>query len=435
MKGLREKSIFYYLVLLIIFFAPMNCYRIPITSLITVSLSKILLAIAWGMIILKLMINYTFQVEIAKKLYRIRLLCFGFFFFLIVNIIMLFKSDFPGFGIKMVGLIITVWFLAILLYIILDTQIRIFSALKMLVMSSIPTALFSIWQLYSFYMFGYMPDIPFLNFFPLPYEESLLHRSYMWYMPSIPRTMGFLAEPNTYGLFLAICLFTAFVMLFQYNDNFKLTLKWKIIFLLSIFINIPIFIFTFSRSGWLTFIFGIGLFFMQSRSVRYRLLSFKYIKIGIIFLFLVYFAVHFIGEDVLIRRLSFQEITPHITARASALPYIESNILLGIGYGNFGLCEGERFGVSSTHSYYLNYLVEGGVIGFLSFIIFCLSLLGSVFNRKIFFRAMNYLPRIFILMILFNNIFYHTFLFEFVWVVIGISLGLTFLKNQDVSKG
>lgn len=432
----KEKSVLYYLVLLIIFSAPLCCYRIPLTSLVSLSLAKILLFIAWTIIIIKYLMDYTFRVKTMRRLFKIRLLWFAFFFFIIVNIIMLFRSTFLGFGFKMIGLIITVWFLALLLYIVLNTKSRIFSALKMLVISSFPSAIFSIWQLFCFFRFGYLPKIPFIDLFPLSYEESLSYRSYMWYMPSIPRIIGFLAEPNSYGLFLAICLFIALIILLEYNSEFKLTKKWQIIFWASIIINLIVFIFTFSRSGWLSFMVGIGLLFMRNWLIHNRLIFFKYITVFVIFLMIMYFSVHFfIGEDILLKRLGFQEVYPHIKARVESLPYIESYPLLGIGYGSYGIYRDQRFGVSSTHSHYLNYLVEGGILGFASFFFFCLMLVITVYHRNSFSKKITSLYTIPVIMILFNNIFYHTFFLEFVWVVIGISLGLAYLRIQGVSKG
>lgn len=429
----QNNSIAYYLTLGIIFSAPLGCYRIPVFALASLSLVKILLVLAWGIIGLKFMLSARFRAMISRRLSQLgSSFWFAFFFFLIVNIIMLFRSQFLGYGLKMIGLLITGYFLALLLYVVLASRVRVITALKVLIISSFPSAIFSLWQLYSFYQLGFMPEIPFIDFFPLPHEDSLLHRSYMWYLPGVPRILGFLTEPNSYGLFLAICLFCSFCLLTIHREQPGITKPWLKIIILSVCLNLPVFIFTFSRSGWLTLVFGfiMLLFYKRKLASRFSLRA-RSFPVLFVLIALSVTTVFIIGPNVLEERIRFSGIKGHIDARLASEKYVEEYPLFGIGYGSYGIYTGERFGVSSTHSYYINFLVEGGIVGFFAFLMFCLSLLAVTYSRK------DKLPFILIFMILINNIFYHTFFLEITWVIVGLSFAMrnlnksTFVLSQN----
>ncbi|MDY6854699.1 MAG: O-antigen ligase family protein [Thermodesulfobacteriota bacterium] len=370
-----------------------------------------------------------------KRLYRTEVLWFSFSLFLMANITMLFRSNSLGFGLKMIGLIITVWFLALLLYSVLIPQARIVTALKILIISSLPSTIFSIWQLYSFYAFGYIPKIPFIDFFPLPHEESLLHRSYMFYLPGIPRVMGFLAEPNSYGLFLALCLTSSFYLIFLHRKRSEITEPWRRIIIFSMCLNLPVLVFTFSRSGWLTLVFGMTILLLYNKKLSFKNFLKAKVFLGVfIFTALIATTTLITSSNVLERRLSFSEMEAHINTRLAGLEFVKEHPWFGIGYGNYGAYKGMRFGVSSTHSYYLNFLVEGGIYGFFSFIIFCLSLLMGAHSRR------NRFGYVLIFMVLFNNIFYHTFFLEITWITIGIAIafgnlgGNAFEKDQKYER-
>ncbi|MBN4063829.1 O-antigen ligase family protein, partial [Cardiobacterium sp. AH-315-I02] len=291
-----------------------------------------------------------------------------------------------------------------------------------------------LWHAFSFFIFGELPSVPLIDYFPLPHEESLLHRAYIWYLPGIlPRFTGTLAEPNSLGIYLAfvICI-SLWVLAFRQRLGFDNSLFRLSIF--SILISALPLLLTFSRSGWITTIAGASIIFFMtpSRNAKWLLPLSVVVIIALTFIALT----NPILLEVFLARLTIGDSMGHINVRLEALEYFKSAPILGIGFGNYGLEVDAPLGVSSTHSYYITYLVEGGILGFLVFLWFMLSLIGVYFGfsrGRIVRDPYWVLALVLSVMVFLNNIFYHTLWLEITWVVLGFAFaaGSIYLTNKN----
>jgi O-antigen ligase len=292
---------------------------------------------------------------------------------------------------------------------------------------------FGFFQIIHFYLFDDIPGAPFMDYFSLPHEESQLHRVFMWYIPGVvPRIMSIMTEPNSLGLYLAIVLFVdAWVI--KYRSYLDLGSRFSGLAMLSSMTAFVPFVMTFSRSGWLSLMVGLGILALGSGVSRAigRSLIIVLILFGCLML-MGYFLPE-IGE-ALLRRISLTEAEGHIDVRVRALAIFADAPLFGVGFGNYGLLTGGPVGVSSTHSYYITYLVEGGLLGGLAFLVFAVSLLlifilktgGKLSTAPLWLLGFGLTTMIFI-----NNIFYHTFWLETTWVAIGIAFAALYIFSYQ----
>jgi O-antigen ligase len=348
-----------------------------------------------------------------------------------VFVVMLIKSNAVAYGVKITALSVIVVTMSFLIGYLGRSYGRLLLMLKVLLVTSLAISGFGFFQVIHFYLFGDIPPAPFLHYFPLPHEESLLHRAFMWYIPErVPRIMSIMTEPNSLGLYLAIVLFiNAWVI--KYRSYLNLGSRFIRLAKLSSMAALVPFVMTFSRSGWLTLVVGLVVLALGSRA-RTIGQTFFFVLMSVACLVL---ATHFVPEigEALLRRITLAEAAGHIDVRVRALEIFSDAPLLGVGFGNYGLLTGGPAGVSSTHSYYITYLVEGGLLGGLAFLVFALSLVlifflkngGKLSRDPLWLLGFGLTTMIFI-----NNIFYHTFWLEITWIAIGISFAALYIFSS-----
>jgi hypothetical protein len=427
------KSIFVVVGLLIIFFSPFNIYRIPLSSIVTLSFTKILFFLALFLLLsLFATSRHSFN-RFVRVLYFFWPTIFAYLILILSFGMMLLRSNSIAYSIKIIVLSVVVVSMSFLIAYLGRRPGRLILMLKALLVGSLVVSGFGLFQIVHFYLFGDIPPAPFLDYFLLPHEDSKLHREFMWYIPGfVPRIISVLSEPNALGLYLALVLFiNAWVIKYRSYLNLGSGL-FRLSILSSIFTIIP-FIMTFSRSGWLTLIVGLGVLALGF-SAKARVKSFFLVlAFLVVSLVLITYFMPNIGE-ALLERFSIDETYGHIDIRLHALSFFVDMPLLGVGFGNYGLLAGNSFGVSSTHSFYVTYLVEGGLIGGLAFLFFIFSLAfifilknGGKLSRDPYWLLGFGIA----IMIIINNIFYHTFWLEITWVALGIAFAALYIFSSQ----
>lgn len=424
-----------FLSMTVVVFAPFNAYRIPLSSLLTLSTSKIFQAGA----LLLLFAHLTISAKASKRfncfLSKYNSITLSYLLMLTIFTLMLIRSYSPSYGLKIMALSTVVVSMSFSIAYWARCPKRLIFTINTLLVSSIFVSGFAIYQLVHFRVYGEIPSAPFLQYLPLPHEDSQLHRAFMWYIPGvIPRVMSVMTEPNSLGHYLAIVLFTS-IWLLKYRTSLGLNRKTRTLALLTIAISLIPFAMTFSRSGWLTFILGLGILSIDLRPqsmIRTAIL----VVASVTTIAITSAAIPELRE-ALSQRVTLSETSGHVEVRLQALTFFSESPILGIGFGNYGILTGGPFGVSSTHSYYVTYLVEGGILGGLAFLTF-ISSLSLIFikktNGKLSKNPYWILGFGIALATGFNNIFYHTFWLETTWISIGISLAAFYIFSCQKNK-
>lgn len=432
----RYDRMFLFVIKLCIFFAPFNVYRLPITSGITLSITKFFLVIAL------LMVAYACAVKrslffVNTALYSARREVGFFIFLFIVLFIMLLNSLQPSYGIKILFLASTVFILYLAIVssnLILSLQ----AMFKTIFLSTLVVSGFSIYQIFSFYYFSEIPLAPLIEYLPLPHDESNLQRAHMWYLPGVvPRIVSVMTEPNSLGCFLAISSVMAIAVLldnrqFGFSRKTRMLAKWT--FLLSI---VPL-IMSFSRSGWLTLLCGL-IVLSPLMKLKNVITAASFILISVLVLFVQLGNVSFILDlsESLLKRVSVADAAGHINVRLDALKIWQESPIFGVGFGSYGVITDGPKGVSSTHSYFVTYLVEGGLLGFFAFLsfIFIFPIKYFLVTRFRIIKSPFFLLGLSLtLMIIVNNILYHNFWMEFTWVFYAVET-ILLLRFRNLTRG
>jgi len=174
----------------------------------------------------------------------------------------------------------------------------------------------------------------------------------------------------------------------------------------------------------------------------------KFIKFTIIIVFVLFILFlilsQFINMNTLLFRFlsSFHEedISGHLRMRLFAIELFLKKPLFGVGIGGYGLYVGQ-IDMSIAHSQFLLELCEGGIVGFIIFLIFivyCLILplihqLRSCPKQDTLYRAIliGLIGAIFLVIV--NNIaLYNTLYRETNWMLFALSIAASNIKSNQI---
>jgi len=426
----------FFLSCIVIAFSPLNAYRIPLGPIASLSFSKILCMFYYFILFTYVSVSTKRRTMLYRSLHNLRHVHLSFMVLITSSCLMTFHSLSVPYAIKMIFLSIVVYMIMLQIVAELNSHNRLVTAVNMYILASTVLAIMTIYQSYSFFFHGSIPELPFVEFFPLPHEDSLLHRPAIWYIPQVfPRFYATLAEPNSYGVFLAISIALSTWVLINRN---RLPFSVHTINLSRFHIPlaaIPL-ILTLSRSGWLTLFIGITVLIVYEKRITLRFLLI--LSAVFVSIFIVFHATPEQYKEVLSKRVQISEGAGHVEVRSKAIQdYFLDNPIVGVGYGSYGILAGNTYGVSSTHSYYVTYLVEGGIFGFTAFLYFVGSLANHGIRRPIQYSRVNLyrsLGASIITMVIFNNILYHTFWLEVVWVGIGLAFASVSIGSRNAER-
>lgn len=190
------------------------------------------------------------------------------------------------------------------------------------------------------------------------------------------RLQGFFKDPNVLGPFLVP------VALYFLQKFFEKREKQSFNLIVFVFLSLGVF-FTFSRAAWLNYVTAISLYLLYAlrRKENFvKLVLFVAFSVASLFLFL-YLSnqIQVFGYnlfDFLTERVGFQSYDEYRFETQSMFSQILSStsVTFGIGPGNY-----EIFSGMATHSLYLRYMAERGILGFIAFCGFFLITLRKAF--------------------------------------------------------
>ncbi|OGS03927.1 MAG: hypothetical protein A2251_05170 [Elusimicrobia bacterium RIFOXYA2_FULL_47_53] len=241
------------------------------------------------------------------------------------------------------------------------------------------------------------------------------------------RTWAFMPEPSFWGTYLLI----AIGLLFPFAYNSK-NIKNRVVFITLIIALII----SFSRSAWAgLMLLSLYFFYVQLRKLRFKLkiplLLFAALAAALIF-GSVYFSKRF---DILINAVTFSDwsSSERFGTFGKAFEVFFEHPIIGIGWGN------TPFFLKSevTYNFYVQILLETGIIGFILFILFLTQIYRSLnsFIDKVkddeeasklaFGLKMSFLA----LLIIWINI--PTYNFSYIWFILSLIVALPASYNNS----
>ena len=262
-----------------------------------------------------------------------------------------------------------------------------------------------------------------------------------------PRIQSTFIEPLYFANYLLIPLILSYFFLFK-----KIDPKKNMFFILSFLLFLICIFLTFSKGAALSiFIILLGLVLFQLRSILNKN-NIKYLLLIIIFIISISWG----AFNILRSKPDFEKvytkayniitgasITERQEAYLIALEAFENNPVLGIGVGGFGPyfsgypIHPPDFGWSIVNNQYLEVLAENGILGFVSFMIFLISIFYySIFayrkTRDIFLRNILLALNFAFLGVLIQYMTFSTLYIMHIWFLIGLILATQnlALKNK-----
>ncbi len=252
------------------------------------------------------------------------------------------------------------------------------------------------------------------------------------------RAYGSFPHPNILGGFLNISFW--FLLYLAYQAK---TVKQRLFILFSLVLIISGLFFSFSRSAWISFVFGFILFFIWVVIKNNREIRNVFFKIALLVI-LLSLALGLVFSEAFLSRVSGDQdlkaasITSRIVFLNQAKTLIGDSPFLGNGIGNYTLGVFQKINPAwagylyqPVHNVYVLILAEVGLAGFLPFFSF-LVLLFLASTKKIS-QVENIIFLVCLISILVIGLFDHYFwtietgviLF---WLIVG--LNIKFLKNN-----
>jgi hypothetical protein len=213
----------------------------------------------------------------------------------------------------------------------------------------------------------------------------------------LPRARAFFEEANEFSLYLTLPFGFLLALLFFRGDT---TRKIRLMYIIGLLIVIMAQILTFSRGGWFSFVVQLSiLFIIINKSVKSNLrkiLSYTSILITVLFI------INFYNPEILSKVFSlvsyrlftsfsiddystverFMTIQNGLSVTFSSIP----NFIVGIGIGNLGA---SIVNEATTTNYFVDILVETGIIGLISFSLFIIYILIISRNTFNLFKKIN----------------------------------------------
>ena len=226
-------------------------------------------------------------------------------------------------------------------------------------------------------------------------------------------------NPNPFGIVSSL----SFILLFYIDDLFK---KYKKVLMGILFLGVLL-----SGSSMAFLILLIGIVFKYlSLSDIYKLIATITLLLGAYF---------FLSDGEFINLISNRRVEIWL----NAFEYMKENPLFGIGTGNFQLLDDKlinEFGQKhtyGTHSMYVWLLVECGVIGFVIYISFLISLFLQEGNTQQNTILLTYFKKILLTLLLSQTTEFFIDHVEFFQLLYGLIIGslLALSNSSNIKKG
>lgn len=236
------------------------------------------------------------------------------------------------------------------------------------------------------------------------------------------RIFGTFAHPNLFAYYLIIPL--ALLIFLMFKNEFKEKVDYfPLLFFTPIF---TLLLLTYTRGAWLSFLIVILIF----GALKYR----KLLAGAILVLILIYFVfppLHNRVNDLFYLKPG-SSITWRINLWKDSLRYSQERIIAGYGIGtaNQVILEkrGQEMGSPDPHNDYLKILLEGGLLGIISYLAVILSLIftllrgfvksESVFGKNLYLLFLGITVALYIMSFA-DNILRNTALQWIFWVLLG----------------
>jgi len=352
----RRYSLVLFFLVIIVFFLPLEIYRITIHDT-AISLSR-LLSIMLAILVLFLVANNVF------KIYRTPLNGLLFLYLMFPLILTLSRIS----NTEIMGLI----FGGVLIFIIVNGLKSYKHHLVLVRAFQISYVWFIFFALYSytFYFTRGSPvtDIPFREFLPFSLPEAghiakgfLVGGGAM----SLPRLALPFGTPPSTSMALVIGIIT-----FAYDKTLEISRKRRMFKYLMLFLLLLCLFATMSKSGVMLFILSFFIF-CYFKIIKPLRIPKKTLKLGLFIIFLFIIVSILLPTGPVFNRLfniqSMEgDLNTHLETRLQALEIVKSDLsrfLFGVGFGNY-----REFGDGPhSHSAYTTILVELGILGSFSF--------------------------------------------------------------------
>jgi O-antigen ligase len=314
---------------------------------------------------------------------------------------------------------LTMFFLMILHFLILRSILKKYSLefiqniIKFFISVCFVISLYSIYQ---FFAFQY--NLPFADILRISKSYSITRGVELSSWIGLPRARAFMPEPSFWGTFLLLPFSLVLPYAFE-KRKFKYQLL-LFIFLIAQFL-------TFSRSCWFGFLFVLTCFIFYKIVYEKKLI--RAIKISFVILFLIFLLTAFIvpQKAVLFERLfTFTDSSAVERFEVQKLTFqmFLEYFVIGIGFGNTPFFLKHQV----THNWYLQLLLETGIIGFSIFMFFLFQIWNRLkrFEKKIKFSQNRNLKKLALglklvfISILFIWINLPGYNFSYIWFILAL---------------
>lgn len=285
----------------------------------------------------------------------------------------------------------------------------------------------SVYSLYQFIALKY--ELPFGDILrnTKSYSMALASEKSSWLSTGMVRTRAFMPESSFWGAYLLVPI--SLLLPFAFSRRNLRTSLMLFIFLLAMFLS-------FSRTGWLALAILIVLFLYQ-KLVQDKML-YRVINIVLYTSLFILLLTNFILPNLIETISSFADYSATVrfsTQKISFLTFLKYP-LLGVGWANTGFFISDI----STYNFYLQLLLETGIIGFLIFTVFLYKIFRKLSRVEkallaeagataeidtVFGIKLAYLS---ILIVWFNSAAYNC---SYIWFFIALSAALPNVMNNS----
>lgn len=254
-----------------------------------------------------------------------------------------------------------------------------------ILISSFVVSIFGLYQLVGSYL-GWPALLHTLH----PTTGEIVH-TVARYM-GIPRINSFSQEPKALAGFLTVAIIVGIY------SGYSMDILWnkKLLKHVILILNLIVFLLTFARSAWITFLLSLPIVILLLGKVGGKIGRVKIIFTIVLCITLVPLIIRYLGEETSLLSIVFSRFEsskeifdenygPYLNI-SYALEILPSNFLMGIGLGNFTFYLIDAFpwrvdAIYSVHNMYLNVLLETGIFGLVMLLMFIFSSLRSAWRQ------------------------------------------------------
>lgn len=243
----------------------------------------------------------------------------------------------------------------IFFYMLLDVLLKRPSRIKgMLTFLLGLTFIVAAYGIFEFFILWMRPALP---------EDSLLQltNNSLYYILLKKRVVSFLGWPNSLAGYLLLFLPLALVLPFYFKETWKKSLS-----MLTLFVFLVCFLYTFSFLGWMSFILSTGIMILVFKDkLNVQVLS-KEKQRMVLYAFLTFFILFL---WVILRKDFISSLIPRVAYYKAAFLLLGKNFVLGYGLDSFKTISRPfitgRLDLSAyVHNSYLQSWLEAGLLGF-----------------------------------------------------------------------